>query len=242
MITINITHDLDQLTRKLTAMQREQIPFATAKALTKTAQKVQAATVKEMQSKFDRPTPFTLKSLWTKPATKRDLSAMVYLKDEPFGKNRLSMAQIIGHQFAGGARNGKSIEFWLRNAGLISAGEFIAPGDGARMDQYGNMSRGQIAQIMSQLRLGTDLGWASKSLRSKRAVKQAGAMFWSRGGRLRRGVWMRAKGSVIPLLIVVRTPNYRQRIDMQSIASRTVSEHFSSEFSAALDDALRTAR
>lgn len=240
---ISIKHDLDRLTKTLTQIEREQIPFATAVALTKTAQKVQAATVNEMRTKFDRATPYTLKSLRVQPATKRNLSAAVFLKDQTFGKNRLSMAQIIGHQFAGGGRATKAIEYWLMRSGLISDGEFVAPGEGAKLDRYGNMSRGQIIQILSQLKIHPDpYAFKSKSAASKRSVKKAGTLFWSRGGRLPRGVWIRAGDGVRPILIVVRRPHYKRLIDMERIAKQVVRAELDGEFSAAIENALRTAR
>ncbi len=243
MITVKVTHNFGDVIRMLDDVQRKQVPFATAKALTLTAKNAEKAVYAEMRQKFDRPTPMTMKSLRTKPATKRDLTAMVYLKDQSAGGKSRSMLEVIGHEFSGGDRNRKRLELWLQRAGLISQGEFVAPGQAVKLDQYGNMSRGQIQQIMSQLRLGLDpYSWKSKSARSTRNVKRAGEMFWSRGGRFPRGVWMRAGASVKPILIVVSKPHYKQRIDMDKIARRVIARDFDGLFARSMSEAMRTAR
>jgi len=242
MITIGIKHNIGETIALLNTRFRKQVPFATAKALTKTAQLAQAAVVGEMKKKFDRPTPYTLKSLYIKPATKQKLEARVFLKDSIFGGNPNSLAEILGHQYAGGTRIRKRLEKALSRAGLISEGEFVAPGAAAKLDQYGNMSRGQIQQILSQLRAGLDpYSWSSTSARSKANVKKSGGMFWSRGGKLPRGVWMRAGSGVKPILIVIAKPRYRQRINMDRIVRRVVDTQFDAEFRKAMDEAVRTA-
>lgn len=244
MVTIVPRFDFSNVLRMLDDTQARQLPFATAKALTLTAKNVEKSIYDEMRSQFDRPTPMTMRSLRTKPATKRDLTAMVYLKGiELGGKNPYSMAEVIGHQFSGGSRTRKRIEKVFERAGLISGNEYLAPGEAARLDQYGNMSRGQIQQIMSQLKVGTD-PYANKSAsaRSRANVKAAGAMFWSRGGRLPRGVWMRNGISVKPILIVVSRPQYKIRINMQVVADKVIVRDFNRIFSTTMRDALRSAR
>jgi hypothetical protein len=243
MIRIGIKHNIAETIRLLDDNYRKQIPFATAKALTKTAQLAQKAVVDEMAAKFDRPTPFTLKSLFIKPATKQNLQAMVYLKDRPAGQNPYSLSEIIGQEFGGGVRIRKRLEYWLQRAGYISSDEFVAPGAAAKLDRYGNMSRGQVQQILSQLKAGPDTAsYKSGSSRSKRNVKMAGQLFWSRGGRLPRGVWMRAGASVKPILIVISKPSYKQRINLERIVGDVVNRRFDAEFKKALGEAIRTAR
>lgn len=242
-----ISIDLSGITRLQSDMRRaqKQLRYAVAVALTRTVKIAQSDVVREMGRRFDRPTPFFLRSIWTRPATKANLEAMVYLKDLPFGKNRLSAAYMLGHEFTGGARNAKAAEKWLARAGLISASERVVPAAAARLDRYGNMSRGQIQQILSQLRAGPDpYAYASASPRSRRNVRRAGRIFWSRGGHLPRGAWIdlgRVKG-IKPLLLVVSGTNYRKRIDMPSIVAARVTRSFNAQFAAALTDAIRTAR
>lgn len=244
MISVSAKIDLKPLTRFVSDLEKKQVPFATAKTLTDLAKNTEKETYAQMRSVWDRPTPFVMRGLRTKPATKRDLTAQVFVKDwSPGGKNTRGLADIIGHQFAGGSRQRKALEYHFERAGLISAGEYLAPGEGARLDQYGNLSRGQTQQIMSQMRVGLDpYSWSTKSTRSRRNVKKAGAMFWSRGGRLPRGVWMRAGAGVKPILIVISRPNYRQTINLQRNADMVTRRDAQALFSKNMQTALRTMR
>jgi hypothetical protein len=171
------------------------------------------------------------------------LVASTGLKDRPFGKNRMGMNETLGHLFEGGQRRRKAIEGWLQRAGYISAGEYVVPGEGARIDSYGNMSRGQVQQILSQLRAGPDSSaYATRSLRSKRAQRAAKLMFWSRGGRLPRGVWARDGVGLKPILIVVGRAGYYRRINLERITRRVVGVEYQKRFAAEYAKALRTAR
>lgn len=234
MALIRVEHDLGKIASLMDSIKERQLPFATAKALTLTAKEAQAETYKEFERKFDRPTPFTMRSLFIKPATKRDLTAEVFVKDRAIGgKNPNSIAAMLRHQFGGGPRIVKVMESALRRAGLLGQGEFIVPGAAAKLDRYGNVSRGQLAQILSQIGVG-GAGYdnaPTNSRRSRKNVAKAGKIFWSRGPgmpsggsyrgsrkkfdpstgaydgtsyqHLPRGAWMRDGRSVKPLLLVV---------------------------------------
>lgn len=243
---IDVSVDISGALRKLDLAEK-QVRFAAAVALTRTAKAVEAELQRELRSEIDRPTPFTLRSTFTQPATKSSLVATVWFKDRLASKNRKSASEMLGHHFSGGSRQHKALEGWLTKAGYISPGEFVAPGDAAKLDQYGNLSRGQVAQILSQLRAGADSSqYATKSRRSKAKQARAGQMFWSRGGRLPRGVWMRfgfAIGSAVkPILIVVSRPDYGQMFDLPELGRRVARARFDAEFRMALRTALATAR
>jgi hypothetical protein len=269
MIEINVKADIKDAVRYLDNVQRKQIPFATSVALNETAKDVQAATYDQFRKSFDRPTPIVMKSLRIKYAKKTDLTAMVFMKDKGLGgKNANSMAEILGHEFSGGSRIHKKIEFVLQQWKFISTGEYVVPGAAARMDKYGNMSRGQIVQILSQIGV-KQAGYDSNptgSKRSKRNVAKAGTIFWSRGpegkriplvdkatgikygytggnaSRLAKGAWIRDGRSVHPILLVVKSTRYRKRIDMQRIAQPVIDKKFRIHFVAAIDRAMATAR
>lgn len=249
MLKINVKVDgLKSLQAHLRGLEK-QLPFATAKALTQTAKKAQARLVGEMKAKFSNPTDYTLDSTFVKPAQKRNLTAVVGLRDRLAKKAHLSMAETLAHHFTGGDRAWKKLEVHLNRAGLIGRGEYVVPGAGATLDAHGNMNRGQIAQIMSQLRLGLNpQNWSSKSRRSRRNVTKAGRIFWARGNErdrhLRRGAWIDMGGSVglRPLLIVVKGARYRRRFDLERMTCEVVAKEWPSAFGAALADAMATAK
>ena len=260
---LDIKHDLDKLRREM-GIQGKQVPFAAARALTLTAKGVEAATIEEMKTHFDRPTPFMLKGMRTKPAKKNDLEARVFVKDYDIGGHnsfaggyQSGLANIVGHEFGGGTRQRKLLELRFQQQGLITANEYLVPGAGARLDAYGNISRSQVQQILSQL-LMRQAGYENRASGSKRSVrnqKRAGEIFWSTGikgfasskghnGTLSKGVWQRTKGgnSLKPLLVVVGRPHYKQRINLAEITQRVKDRDFDRLFAESFDLAVRTAK
>jgi hypothetical protein len=287
VITVRVRR-LAELTDGLTDLQRTQLPFAMALALTRTARLVKRETYRAFGEKFDKPTPFVMSgsfpgeenrdshgSLWVKQADKRQpirqQFARVWLKDEPYAKQRVAMDPLLKHHFSGGARVAKGLELWFRELGLLEAGEFLIPNKGARLNKYGNLSQGQYQQILSQFAMKRSSGYnneASDSRRSQKNQAAAGKIFWSAGpggakpltdlatgityghtgmgaGRknnLPKGVWVRqGKDLACILLVHRRAPNYPRSINLQQIGDRVVREHFAAEFKAALRDAMRTA-
>ena len=267
MITVRID-GMDSVKRMLDGVEK-QARFATAVALTRTAKQAQKMAYDEFKQQFDRPTPMVMKSLYIKPATKANLEAMVYMKNIGIGgKNARSMAEMLGHHFSGGSRTRKAIEGLLKANGFIQSGEFVAPGGAAKLDRYGNMSRGQLNQIISQLKIvraGFDSATTS-SRRSKRNVAKAGRIFWSYGtagtkkplvdkttgiqygytggsaSHLPKGAWMSDGRSVHPLLIVIKSPGYRRSFDFEKIGKAAVDRYFNEEFDRAFKQALATSK
>lgn len=265
MLSIKVdTSGLKSSLAMISGMQK-QVSVATAKALTFTAERVEKAVYEEMRTKFDRPTPMTMRSLRKKTARVSDLTAMVYLKDTAIGgKNPRSMAEILAHEFGGGDRIRSRLEGAFSAKGYMSSSEYLVPAAGAKLDQYGNVSRGQIGQIFAQLKVGLDIySHSNYSARSRKSTAKAGVYFWSfgrqgtttvsiRGGEmvkgagrqnhLPRGVWLRVGAGVLPVLIVARKPSYKQRIDMEKIARQVIDKDFDSIFSRVLDAELRRVR
>lgn len=108
-------------------------------ALTKTGQAIKKEVQREMTARFDKPGRYTLNSLQLDPATKARREARVWFK-EP---GRMQQHYLVP-QVEGGPRKLKGFE---RGIGL---GE-LTPAMGARMTGAGNVSPGQIRQIMSVL-------------------------------------------------------------------------------------------
>lgn len=235
--------DLSGAFRTLDLAQK-QVRYAAMVALTRTASKARQETQREMATAFDRPTRYTINSVRFKPATKESLSAWLYISGDTFDKNPFSPAEQLGHQFAGGGRNVKRMEKRLQMAGFLSAGEFVVPGAGAKLDAYGNMSKGQIQQILSQIKATGDAAtYASKSKRST-AKRKNNRIFWSRGGNLARGAWIDQgpAAGIKPLLLVISAPTYRRRMFLDKVVARAVQREFSAQFKTAYEQAMRTAR
>jgi hypothetical protein len=241
---------------------QSQVPYALARAMTATAKEVRQAQYDAMRRVFNSPTPFTLRSLYLKAATKQRQEAVTWLKDG-FG----TQAHYLMPQIHGGNRVLKRFEQRLVMHGYMQPNQRAVPGAGAKLDAYGNMSRGQIIQVLSQLRTAVvqgDFSNASNSKRS-RAKRAAITYFVSHGAGSRRfgyqgkrgrgrmyeqhlppGVWMRrqfAWGTAVkPVLLFVSRTNYSKRWDYFGIADKVIRDVLPSQLNDAIREALRTAR
>lgn len=250
MIRIGLRIDSDQIKRILDGVVKDQVPFATAKALTGTAQLVKKALITEMSSAFDRPTPYTLRSLFLSPAKKTKLEARVWLKDDA-GKGTPATKYLLP-QIEGGGRRHKRFERALAAVGLLPQGMYVVPGEAAKMDAYGNMARGQVVQILSALKAAETYAGHSAN-RTARSAKRKGRKLAEYfvgnpggGDGKPTGVWQRfgfAYGSAVkPVAIFTRQPQYRVRYKFYDIAEHVVTTEFESQFNAAVATAMATAR
>lgn len=243
MITIRL-EGLQIVTDELKKMER-QIPFATALALTKTAQLSKAAIERQMPSVFDRPTPWTLNSLRLTPAKKTKLEAKVSLKDEAV--KSAPPSRWLTPQIEGGARADKASERNLRRKGLLPSGRYIAPGRGAELDPYGNISRGQIVKMLSGVGGFEEVGYNANATDSRRSKKKGNAKryFIMRRGKTPIGIAERfgsAVGDVRMVLAFVSRPSYKKRLRFYEIGQQVADANFQAEFDKALARAMRSAR
>lgn len=217
---------------------------AMADALNHTANQVRQQLQAEMASVFDRPTPFTINAVRVLNATPTSLVAAVWVKDD---KDNNSKGQApedwVGAQVFGGWRAEKKSEMLLRRKGILPAGKFIVPGKGARLDAYGNISRGHLIQILSGLKLLNRDGYtadASKQWRSFRKGHER-AFFVIRRGKTPIGIAeRRGKGKDKPVVVLafVSEPNYTRRLDFHGVAERVADAKLAANLDKALLDAL----
>jgi len=242
---LDISMDIDRLTRSLSQLEHESIPFWTANALTKTAQDIKTAEVEEMKRVFDRPTRFTLNALYIKPATKRDLTAAVMFKDE----GGTPAWRYLGPQVESGVRSHKGFEKRLIAIGYMHPDEFVVPGKGAQLDAYGNISGGLWQRIISDLGLQRDpLQNTTAAARKRNKSKKRGRYIVLRPdwpvqplyANLVRdippGIYHKASGgnAIVPVVMFVRTPNYKKRLDYYGLAKRVLQQRFGANFRLAM--------
>ncbi|HEB94322.1 MAG TPA: hypothetical protein ENI94_12855 [Gammaproteobacteria bacterium] len=221
--------------------------FAGAQMANYLANKIRDAEKKEMQSVFKNPTPWTLNSTRVTYARKNSPQAVVWLKDEaPKGT---PATKYLAPQIFGGRRNIKRFELALQHAGVMPTGWVSTPGQGAKLDRYGNMSRGQIVQIMSWFQAHSAAGYTAnttaegKRRRWRGTRKRRGYAYFAvnpqrpneKTRHLQPGIYMRintAFGSAIkPVLIFAPSASYSKRYRFFGVAERTHKKH--------LDDAMR---
>ncbi|MGJ7544621.1 hypothetical protein [Variovorax sp. LT1R16] len=259
MLSIDVRNNFPEVKRLLGEQQR-QIPFALALALTRTAQDVKKAEEAEMRSVFHMPTPYTLRSLYVKTATKQTLTAHVWVKDSERPTHYLLP------QINGGNRPLKRFEQLLVQRGVLLPSERTVPGDGAKLDSYGNMGKGQIVKILSQLQAFNVAGSTANASSSRRSkAKRARETFfvstgtgkhpfgghsWKKGRKaqhLPRGIWVRysfgAWGTAIkPVLLFVSRGTYRARFHFNDVAEATVTRVFPGHLQESVIRALATAK
>ena len=255
MLKITATSNAGDAAKRLRAF-RSQIPFAKAVAATRTAFDVRTGLQNEIRQVFDRPTPYTVSSLRVVPATKAAPTAEVLFKDyvgHPEFKHYLEP------EVYGGERPVKAFERRLQRARVLPQGWLALPGKGAKLDSYGNMSRGQITQILAVLQAlptaGAGQGFqGAQTARSKKRNKTIGDFFSStpnapakapNGGRLPYGVWQRKGrkgGTIINVLFFVPRARYRRRLKFWETAQEITRKKFPSNYLAAIAQANATAR
>lgn len=233
-----------------------QVAYAASVALNKTAETARRDVMDNMKRVFDRPTPWALNSLRVKRATKTNLVAELAFKDKNSVESSRSM--IEPHVF-GGKRRFKAMESRLWQAGYLPAGWNAVPGAGAKLNAYGNMSPGQISQVLNVLGTYREAGYNKADSRTiqrlaKGNVKKGvyGFVYWvnpvdgpRRARHLQPGVYQRVStpfgSSLKPVLIFVRRAQYRVRLPFLEVVEAAAAREFPGEFDRAFDQALKTA-
>lgn len=249
---------IDGVKAMLNNLAQKQIPYATALALTRTAQDIKQAEYAEMQKVFDRPTPYTLQSLYLKPATKQSLEAMVYFKE--FAGKGTPAKKYLHPEIQGGERNLKRFESALKRVGVLPDGMYITPGSACPLDAYGNIPGSFIVQILSYFRAFGEQGYrANITEKKKQKIKSGtkrskgfeyfisyGKGTWGGRQHLTAGIYKRTGFSwgsnIKPIFMFVRKPAYKPRFRFYELAKEITNKKFIPNLSLAIHEAKETAR
>ncbi|MFV3332219.1 hypothetical protein ACNFIA_14905 [Pseudomonas sp. NY15437] len=243
IISPGLLHDFDD---ELSSLEQDQIPFAAALALTRTAQAVEKVLVTSMRTVFDRPTPYTLNSLRVFPATKEKLVARVWMKDESVKAEPAT--RWLTPEIYGGDRRTKRVERQLRERGILPEGKYIAPGAGAKLDKYGNMVRGQVTKALSGIGGFTQQGYDANATSSARSTKKGNyRRYFVMHGSDRQPIGIaertaKGKDGLAMILAFVSKPTYRKTFDFHQIAQREAEARLRDEAVKAVAEARRTRR
>ena len=235
----------------------KQVTFATVVALNRAAYVGAEATKDEMRKVFSSPTNWVIGGVRYVKARKDRLYSQV---DFDFwgNKQQVTVEQVMKAEVYGGQRSAKRFESALRYAGVLPAGQYVVPGEAAKLDTNGNMQAGQIVQILAWFQSFQEQGYkANMTDKTKRRLgkdnKRTGAKGFqyvlirrdNRSG-LHPGIYQKitfALGSSLkPVMIFVASADYRQRLDFYGIAAKAAGQEFGRAFPIALDEAIRTAR
>lgn len=243
--------------------QYKQLRFATVSAINNLAFEARELEQREMLDVFDRPKPFTLKSVRVIKASREQEQIAARMEIDNMGtESDTPAAKYLRAQVSGGGhRRLKRFERALRSVGVLPPDMYAIPASGARLDAYGNISPGQIIQILSYFRAFPDVGFRSNMtdkgrarLAAKRSRKNAAAgisYFVGRPGGSRsnsypEGVWQRthfAHGSSLkPVLIFVKSVKYEDIFDFGYVAEQAARKRLPALFAEAVGKAMATAR
>jgi len=242
MVNIKISkfqEDLNRLNRELRNLESE-IPFAMAYTLTQMGQAGKAAVTKGLPHWFDRPTRWTMGAILLKAATKTNQQAVVWIKDGSINS--------LAHHIEGVKRPPKGFEKQLRQKGILrGSNQYAVPGYGAKLDRYGNMSRGQINKILSAVGAQMD-PYANTTKNSIKRNSGQGDYFVLKrqaGGKVLSGIYQRVGPKNSPdlksILIFVEKTSYRRRFPFFEEAEDAAYDAMPAAVDKAIDNAFRSA-
>ena len=242
---IDIRHNLKGLEEALASGQK-QVRYATAVALTRTAQDVQRGVRAEMRKAFDRPLEWTLNSTYLKAARRDALTAEVGIKGRSQLAGKVTPEQTLRAQAAGGSRGQKRFERGLQALGVLPAGWVAVPSKSVPKDGHGNVSGQYLRSLLRAVAASGASGPQHAGRAVSRAKRQGGVYFVQRVGvkGLSPGIYLREIGARSPTPIMLFRPSagYVSRFSLESVAQRVVAERFGPNMSDALAHAYATAR
>lgn len=252
----SVSSNLPQVMRAVDE-DAKQARFAMRQAMNKAGEWAETDVRKAMRGTFDRPTTYFLRSLRVVYAKKDRMEVALWFKDR--GLDDGAEAMVLPH-VEGGPRRHKPMEIRLQRAGLLPRTWYAVPGSAADLDGNGNISRGQVSQILNVLGTFAEAGFNRANEKTIARLKKGNEKKGIRGftyfvnpvtgprraRHLPPGVWKRFElgfGSAVkPVLIFVSRALYRQRFDFYGIAQRSFDARFPALFDAAFAEAMRTRR
>ena len=231
------------------------MPYVAAAGLTRLAVQVKQEQQREMRDVFDRPTPFTLNSVFVKPASVKQPQAIVWFKDRTNRGYSGTGAQTSGvaglrhylyPQVYGGKRQFKRSEALLLYAGALNRNRFLVPGREEKTDRFGNLSRGTLNKVLSAMQAQADplanQTERSKKRRSKKSRVDGYFAATHRGKtkHLKQGIYRRYKTgfgyAIKPVMIAVENVNYEERYPFFDVVKYTVQSQWEPVMNQAFSD------
>jgi len=239
MMSVDVKYSTKNIDRFMKRWPKQTV-FATALALTRTAQAVQKDVHQEIARVFDRPTPRTKKGAFVIPATKQRLWAEVKIKDET--DKGTPVSKYLEAQIDGGKRFHKGFEKRLIAKGQMPDDMYAVPSRTVKKNQYGNVSQGLIQKILSGLQSQRDS--LQNAYPGSPRQRVAGKYFSGIVSGV-HGIWdvnKLKKGQPALIFLFVKKTRYRSRFNFQALAKKTIDREFPIQFNKALQYALKTAR
>lgn len=224
--------------RTLSEIEQRQLPFATMQAINQTSFAVRDRWAEIIPRIFDNPTPLTRRAVLFRRATRQNLEAFIFFRDQAAGGT--APAKYLQEQVFGGQRRAKRSDKALQAKGVMPNGYFWVPGKEAKRDRFGNLPRSVIKDIIQKVGLGSE-GGESRGPRYFVVKRREG-----RTRHLGPGIYRRVrKGDateVRSVMVFVRTAKYRPRFEIGKITATIYQRRFPAIFAEQLARAVANAR
>lgn len=214
---LSIKHNIDEVTRGMSSIQKKQIPFATMLALNDTAFDLQRVYKAQTKQKFDQPTKFTQTGFAVEKAKKTNLKAVVYVTEKREDYMKL--------EIDGGVRHPKNKAIIIPNR---------RNSDELAKYKSGNLTKGAVNKIKKQ---------KDKYFFGVPKGNQGSEGIWERYGRSATGSVSGARIRQVAKLS--KQAKYKALFPWTSIGNGVAfsrSKGFDSHFAKRLRFALNTAR
>jgi hypothetical protein len=239
VITVRV-EGLEAARRTVEGFSDRRFAAAIATALTRTGRQMQAAWRQELAQDLDRPTPLTLRAPVSSTATASSLVTAVSLRDVARAGD-VPPSEYIGTQEQGGSRGLKKFERALIARGSMRPGQRAVPGQYAKIDGYGNVSRGQLVQVLAQLGTAFSPGYArviaADGARRARNAARSGNAYVAvpePRGKLAAGIYRKFNGDLLPVFFFVSGTRYEKRTSLIEAARKVAEARFPAELRRSL--------
>ena len=213
---IQLKADTKKLTKHLSFIQKQQVPFATSIALNNVAFDARAAVQKALPQKLDRPTKGIINSVQVEKSKKKHLIARVGFAGKGFGSSAWleTPALIMARLIAGGTRipKGKAI--------VVPVIKNI------KLNKFGNLPRKKISTLLAK---------PKRYFSGKPTGRDAG---------LYERIKKKGKAGQLKMLASYeQSTSYESgKFNLSSIVSKTVARKYKARFNDALSKALASAK
>ena len=214
---LGLKHNIDEVTKGMSSMQKKQIPFATMLALNDTAFALQKTYKAQTKQKFDNPTKFTQTGFAVQKAKKTDLTAIVFVTEKREDYMKL--------EIDGGVRHPKNKAIIIPNR---------SNSDDLAKYRSGNLTKGAVNKLKKQ---------KDKYFFGVPKGNQGSEGIWERYGRTATGSVSGARIRQVAKLS--KQAKYKALFPWTSIGNGVAfsrSKGFDSHFAKRLRFALNTAR
>jgi len=215
---MDVRSNIAEVIAQLERVRRDQLPFATAKALTLIAKDARDEVKREMASRFTVRRPWIQQGVRFEAATKANLTARVYDKD-PF----MALQETGGEKFS------------LRRR-VFDYGDYIATPVDARRSKRDVVDKRDWPQNLVNPFILT-----ARDGRKYLAVHAFVVGGRSQGVGSARGKQKRITGTRLMYLLHPRA-TYKARFGFRDTVGRVVRERFEVNFAQALNDAMASAK